>query len=205
MLVTSKCWWPAQDCEMENLRERKKAATRDAIERRALELFLERGYEQVRIDDICADVLVSQRTFFRYYTSKEDLVLGRLRAHLAEAEHLLAARPAAEPLADSLRAVIRQVAHDYVSAPERELARLQMVTATPALEAGLLMIFAAFERLVCSFAAARLGVSPDARRPRLLGAAVVAAFRVGLAVWIDEEAREDLSALVIDNVDELLR
>lgn len=150
---------------MENLRERKKAMTRDALERRALHLFLARGYDRVRVDDICADTLVSQRTFFRYYASKEDLVLGRLRAHLADAAQLFDDRPAGEPIADSLRVVITQVAHDYVTEPERELARLRLVTATPTLEAGLLTVFAGFERLVRAFVAACLGVSPDARRP----------------------------------------
>ncbi len=189
---------------MPNLRERKKAMTRDALEHRALQLFLERGYDRVPIDDICADTFVSQRTFFRYYMSKDDLVLGRLRAHLAEAGQLFDARPGGEPIAESLRAVITQVAHDYVTEPERELARLRLVTATPALEAGLLTVFAGFERLVRSFVAARLGVSPDARRPRLLGAAVVVAFRVGLECWIAGDATEDLPTLVISNVDELL-
>jgi AcrR family transcriptional regulator len=190
---------------MENLRERKKAATRDAIERRALQLFLERGYDGVRIDDLCADVLVSERTFFRYYTSKEDLVLGRLRTRLTEADQLFRRRPADEPIADSLRRVITEVAHDYVREPERELVRLRLVTTTPALEAGLLTVFAGFERLVRSFVATRLGTSADARRPRLLGAAVVAAFRVGLELWIDEDGREDLPTLVVSNVDELVR
>src|SRR6185437_16734990 len=98
-------------------RERKKALTRDSIEGRALDLFLERGYDRVRIDDICADALVSQRTFFRYYTSKEDLVLGRLRAHLMQAERLFNTRPTGEPIKDSLRAVVTQVVQDFVAEP----------------------------------------------------------------------------------------
>jgi AcrR family transcriptional regulator len=189
---------------MDNLRERKKALTRDSIESRALDLFLERGYDRVRIDDICADALVSQRTFFRYYTSKEDLVLGRLRAHLMEAERLFDTRPAGEPIGASLRTVITRVAQDYVTEPDRELARLRLVTTTPALEAGLLNVFAGFERLLRTFAAGRLDLSPDARRARLLGAATVCAFRVGLELWIAEEGAPDLPALVMTNVDELM-
>jgi AcrR family transcriptional regulator len=204
MPVTGKCQWPAQEGDMDNLRERKKALTRDTIEGRALELFLDRGYDRVRVEDICADALVSQRTFFRYYASKEDLVLGRLRAHLMQAARLFDTRPAGEPLTDSLRAVITRVAQDYVTEPERELARLRLVTTTPALEAGLLNVFAGFERLVRTFVANRLDISPEARRARLLGAATVCAFRVGLELWIDEEAVPDLPTLVMTNVNELL-
>jgi AcrR family transcriptional regulator len=190
---------------MESLRERKKTLTRDKIEDTALHLFLERGYDRVRIEDICADALVSQRTLFRYYTSKEDLVLGRLRAHLVQAKRLFDTRPADEPLPDSLRAVINQVAQDYVTEPEREIIRLRLVSTTPALEAGLLNVFAGFERLVRGFAAARLGIAPDARHARLLATAIVGAFRVGLEMWIDNQAASDLPDLIAENVATLTR
>jgi AcrR family transcriptional regulator len=105
------------------LREQKKALTRATIESTALDRFLADGYEAVRLEDLCAECLVSTRTFFRYFTSKEDLVFGRLRSHLLLAEELLADRPAKEPVLMSLRAVIAAVAADYAAEPERELAR----------------------------------------------------------------------------------
>lgn len=186
------------------LRERKKALTRDTIEEVAVRRFLAEGYERVRLEDICSEALVSPRTFFRYFTSKEDLVLGRLRAHLVLAEELLEERPADEPVPDSLRAVINRVAADYVAEPERELARLRLVTTTPALESGLLNLFAGFERLIRSFAAARLRAGEGSRDIRLLAAAAVSAFRVGLETWIDGDAGPDLAGLVIENLEVLL-
>jgi AcrR family transcriptional regulator len=187
------------------LRARKKTLTRDTIEDTALHQFIDRGYDRVRVEDICADSLVSQRTFFRYFTSKEDLVLGRLRAHLAQAEHLFATRPADEPVPETLRTVINQVAQDYVAEPEREVLRLRLVTTTPALETGLLHVFAGFERLVRDFAAARMDIAPDSRQARLLAAAVVAAFRVGLEMWIDNAGDLDLAALIAGNVETVSR
>jgi AcrR family transcriptional regulator len=146
---------------------------------------------------------VSLRTFFRYFTSKEDLVLGRLRSHLDLAEELLARRPVGEPLLTSLHAVINQTVADYAAAPERELARLRLVARTPALEAGLSTVFAGFERLVRRVAAARLRTPDDTRHPRLLAAAAVAAFRVGLEMWVESDARLDLARVVVDNLDDL--
>ena len=58
------------------LRERKRAATREAIERAALSLALEHGYEHVTVDMICGASMVSQRTFFNYFGSKEGVILG---------------------------------------------------------------------------------------------------------------------------------
>lgn len=58
------------------LRERKKLATRRAIERGAVELALKHGYENVTVEMICDSAVISQRTFFNYVGSKERAVLG---------------------------------------------------------------------------------------------------------------------------------
>lgn len=185
------------------LRERKKILTRDNLEETALRLFLEHGYDQARLEDICADALVSLRTFFRYYASKEDLVLGRLRAHLLQADLLFDARPSDETPRESVHAVIDHVVHDYVAEPRRERLRLRLVTRTPALETGLLKVFAGFERLVRSFVAGRVGVPSGERQARLLAAAAVGAFRVGLEMWIDDETVDNLPELIATNLDAL--
>jgi AcrR family transcriptional regulator len=188
-----------------SLRARKKTLTRDTIEDTALRHFLDRGYDRARIEDICADSMVSQRTFFRYFTSKEDLVLGRLRAHLAQASQLFETRPAHEPFGETLRVVIAQVVQDYLTEPERVVTRLRLVTTTPALETGLLQVFAGFERLVRDFAAVRMEIAPDSRQARLLAASVVAAFRVGLEMWIDNSGGPELAGLIAGNVEAVSR
>ena len=185
------------------LREQKKALTRATIEATALKRFLAEGYESVRLEDLCADCLVSTRTFFRYFTSKEDLVLGRLRSHLVLAEELFANQSADVPLLESLRTVITATVADYAADPDRELARLRLVGTTPALGAGMGRVFAGFEQLVRRFAAAQANTDENARGPRLIAAATVAAFRVGLDMWVACDAHSDLSGLIVANLDEL--
>ena len=60
----------------EGLRARKRRATREAIERSAVDLVIEHGYENVTVDMICETAAISQRTFFNYAGSKERAVLG---------------------------------------------------------------------------------------------------------------------------------
>lgn len=64
------------DTTPDGLRERKRAATQAAIERAAVALALEHGYDNVTVDMICEAGMVSQRTFFNYFGSKEGVILG---------------------------------------------------------------------------------------------------------------------------------
>lgn len=63
-------------------RERKKIQLRDALITASYELFAEKGFDETRIEDITEKVDVSTRTFFRYFASKEGVVLD-----YQEAEH----------------------------------------------------------------------------------------------------------------------
>ncbi|WP_159943572.1 MULTISPECIES: TetR/AcrR family transcriptional regulator [unclassified Nocardiopsis] len=93
----------AEPDEQVGLRERKKARLREALMETALRLFHEHGYQRTTTEEIAAGVGVSQRTFFRYFGSKEDVVLealGEVDEYLRAA---LLTRPADEPPFTALR------------------------------------------------------------------------------------------------------
>jgi hypothetical protein len=64
-------------------------------------------------------------------------------------------------------------------------------------------VFSGFERLVREFVAAQSNTDEEARDPRLIAAAAVAAFRVGLELWVAGDGSSDLGGLIIANLDEL--
>ncbi|MCX5380903.1 TetR/AcrR family transcriptional regulator [Streptomyces sp. NBC_00091] len=76
------------------LREAKKLRTRRQLAATALELFLERGFDAVSVADVAAAAEVSKPTLFRYFPSKEDLVLDRFADHQDEAARIVRDRPA---------------------------------------------------------------------------------------------------------------
>lgn len=90
------------------LRERKKARTRDALLRAALELFTTQGFEETTVDEITEAVDVSQRTFFRYFRNKEEVVFAvqdMIESHFVAA---LRERPRTEGPLEALRNAVLQ-------------------------------------------------------------------------------------------------
>jgi AcrR family transcriptional regulator len=75
--------------EPPGLRDRKKARTRDSIADAAISLFLAHGFDQVSVTDIAATAEVSKPTLFRYFPTKEDLVLHRFADHQGEAARVV--------------------------------------------------------------------------------------------------------------------
>ncbi|HEX9527041.1 MAG TPA: TetR family transcriptional regulator, partial [Streptosporangiaceae bacterium] len=98
----------------EGLRERKKARTRAAIREHALRLFRENGYQQTTVEKIAEAAEVSPSTFFRYFPTKEDLILqDDMDTKMVEAFERQP--PGLGPVA-AIRAAARQVIASYSEA-----------------------------------------------------------------------------------------
>jgi len=76
------------------VRERTRRAVRDELTQLAKDLFVEKGYDETTIDDLAAAAGMSKRTFFRYFASKEELVVGKYEIL---GEQLAEDRPPARP------------------------------------------------------------------------------------------------------------
>jgi AcrR family transcriptional regulator len=169
-------------------RERKKRQTRDALVHAALRLFNAKGYEQTAVREITDAVDVSERTFFRYFANKEDLVLSFVGDSTDAFIRELAARPPAEApftaLSNSFRASFRALTADEGHPGEESpyLLVTKLIDTTPSLLAALLRYTHDRDDELVRVLAAREGVDPDTdRRPRLAalahGALTVAATR----------------------------
>jgi AcrR family transcriptional regulator len=170
------------------LRERKKLETRRALERAAVALAAEHGLEHVTVERIAATAGVSARTFFNYFGSKEEAVIGfdpdepqRLRAALA-------ARPPGEPPLRALRAVLSARAVEFTAAREEWLARRELIRSEPRLLSANMAAWGAIERALVDGVAARIGQDPERDLyPALVVGAAVAAARVALMRWRSDQ------------------
>lgn len=85
------------------LRERKKEQTRRKIWSVAIDLFSERGYDQVSVAEVAAAADVSKMTVFNYVSTKEDLVLGPMEEHVGDPAAVVRDRPAGESAVAAMR------------------------------------------------------------------------------------------------------
>jgi AcrR family transcriptional regulator len=169
------------------VRERARRAMRAELAMLAQDLFAAKGYEQTTVEDLVAAAGISKRTFFRYFTSKEDLVLGK---HDVWAEKLIEAfdtRPDDEPIWDSLRRAF-DVVVDYFgdeAGVSRTLAMEKVIHGNPALSAGELERISRVQGQLAQLIGQRIGQRSAADpRPAVIAGAALSCLIAAKNVWI---------------------
>lgn len=187
------------------LRERKKLATRSALHRAALELVAEHGLDGVSVDDIAERAEVSPRTFFNYFSSKDDAVVGLEPDAAASLAEGFAARPADEDPVESLRAVQRSMAAEMAEDTELWPLRMTVIDAHPVLIGRLTAAFGESERALAEVVAERTGtrIGGDPY-PTLLAAAQSCVMRTALHRWFTGGFTASLPQLVDEAWDVLV-
>lgn len=184
------------------LRERHRRRTEATLEEVALRLFAERGFDVVTVDEIAACADVSRRTFFRYYSSKEDVLLSDHPRRLAELRRALGGRPDGEAPLTALRHAFLSAAGGYEEERERLLNRARIMAETPSLQARSLAHQRLWEMAVADMVAERMGVDPSVDlRPGVVAGATMAALRVAVAAWLAKDGRPHLPTLVAEALD----
>jgi AcrR family transcriptional regulator len=179
------------------LRERKKLATRLALHGAALRLVAERGLDHVSVDDIAQRADVSPRTFFNYFSSKDDAVLGLDPEDVQRQVRDLRERPAEESALEALRAVAMAQAAEMASETELWPLRLTVIDAHPALIGRLAAVFGEAERALAEAIAERTGtrIGVDVY-PTLLAGVAGVAMRTSLHRWHATDFTASLPALL---------
>ncbi|MGH3321385.1 MAG: TetR/AcrR family transcriptional regulator [Streptosporangiaceae bacterium] len=187
------------------LRERKKQATREALREAALRLAMERGPNNVRVDDIAEAAGVSSRTYNNYFSSREQAIVAAVTAEReARVAAAVAARTPDVRLAD---AVADAIVEQYTGPGERSRDALLLITTSAALRDAFVGTADAIEQPLAGAIAGRLD-GADERTARVLAAGVAAAVRIALEQWL-RPATDSLAAgglvVVSGSLPDLLR
>lgn len=178
-----------------SLRERKKIKTREAIRAATYALVEEQGYEATTVEQIADRAEVSPSTVFRYFPTKEDIVLTDEYDPVLLEE--LRARPANEPLADSLRHVVREAlvaaAQDE---PEVTRLRARLGAEVPAVRSRMLESMSTTGRMLCQAIAERTGLDPAALEVRVRAMSLVGGIMEVSMYWAENGYEGDLSDLM---------
>jgi AcrR family transcriptional regulator len=178
------------------LRERKKARTRAEIQRHALRLFREQGYHATTVGQIAAAAEVSERTFYRYFATKEDIVLwDEFDPRIVEV--FRAQPPGSNPI-QALRAALRAVLGQLPAAEQAQLReRIGLLLSVPPLRATLLDQLDGPIRLLAQVVAERTGRRGDDPAVRALAGAVIG---IGLSTLFT--AAQDHDADIVSLLDD---
>ncbi|WP_034270966.1 TetR family transcriptional regulator [Haloechinothrix halophila] len=172
----------------ESLRDRQKAQIRGDIQRAAVRLFAERGFDAVTTEEIAAAAGIGHSTYFRYVTSKEDLLLGILRRAGAAIVDNLQARPRGESAEEALCQASLRWSRAFI-AEEEALGNWRAAIRAAPHVLDRVAVIGPFERAqLTKLLGDRMGACPDEDiRPGLLVHTVLAAAEFALLRWLDND------------------
>ncbi|MEU3528972.1 TetR family transcriptional regulator [Streptomyces sp. NPDC038707] len=178
------------------LAQRKRQLVADELTQAALGLLASGGFDAVTVDEIAAAAGVSKRTFFRYFASKEDVVVQFLTGLGEAMREELASRPVPEPPSTALRHTVWRSIDACAGQTERTLRVVQLILGTPALLARFLERQAQWREELAAELAGRLGLDPATELyPGLAAGMALTAFHTVLQRWSESDGTEDPAAL----------
>jgi AcrR family transcriptional regulator len=175
-----------------SLAQRKRQLVSNELTEAALQLLALKGFDVVTIDEIVSTAGVSKRTFFRYFASKEDVVVQFLADMGTGIRAELAARPIEERPSVALLHAVRVPIAACGDHSDRALRVVQLILRTPALLARFLERQAQWREDLTAELARRLGLDPDTDLyPQLAAGMALTAFDAVLQRWSDSDGAED--------------
>src|ERR1700733_3594910 len=172
--------------EAEGLRERKKRLMRQQLSDTATQMFMERGFDAVRVTEIAGACGVSEKTVFNYFPTKESLILDRLESTMASLQSGLT-QPGVEPAEAALRILNDELsamtswlaAQDDLAQASAAIRRFgTLIQATPSLRAHQSDMMDQFVAVAAAILAGRAGLNPDDPEPQIAAAALLGLWRI---------------------------
>lgn len=172
-------------------RGRPRATSRRELQVIAIRLFAEQGFEATTIEQVTSEAGVSERTFFRYFTTKASVLWADFETEVATIRAALAVVPDDMPMMEAIRGAVVAANHYRAEdVPEMRL-RMSLISTEPALTFGSAEHYADWERAISDFAARRLGQPAESLYCLAIGRAALAVCHAAYDRW-SARADDDL-------------
>lgn len=187
----------------EGHRARKKERTRHAIEDAAIELFSKRGYDATTIEDIAGRAEIAPSTFFRYFTSKADVILGDQNERLPALQQAIVDRPALDSDIEALRGALQE---QWVAAidPERTVRIATAVASSPVLSGHASAVGRSWQIAASDALARRKGLERADQQCWIAATLALSTFGEAVKTWITDGCEGELAHAVDRTFDTLL-
>jgi mycofactocin system transcriptional regulator len=176
-------------------RGRAPSTTRAELGRIGLDLFIERGFDAVTVDDIAAAAGIGRRTFFRYFPSKSDLAWGDFDSLLEDFRDRLDGAPADQPMIEAIRDAVRRFNDVPADELDRHRHRMRILLSTPELVAHSTVRYADWRAVIADFVARRRGVPAQGALPQAVSWACLGISLSAYEQWLTAP-RGDLLAII---------
>lgn len=199
--------------ETVGLRERKKAATRQAVHEAALRLTVEHGIEHATVEAIADAAGISRRTFSNYFAGKEAALLYGEEQHMREFVQRVRDRPAAEAPWAALCGAFRDLAFRSDRSEREWAVRTRLAMRHPSLLARQLANHSELEAELARTVTERGVRTATGVSPRVLTAAFLSSLRIAMRSWMAQpsgpdgvpEGGPDLVDVIEEVLDEMAR
>jgi AcrR family transcriptional regulator len=169
----------------QGLRERKKALMRQLISDTATLMFLERGFDEVRVSEVAEACDVSEKTIYNYFPTKESLLLDREEGSTNAIRKALGPDAAATSPVDAIVGVLKDELDEFVTHLgssgnlfPQVMHFNELIESTPALKAARADMIERFAQLAAELMAARAGIDPNDPEPQIAADALVGLYRI---------------------------
>jgi AcrR family transcriptional regulator len=178
---------------IKGLREKNKLATRSELSRFAIELFLKKGFANTTIDEIVEPLGIAKRTFFRYFSVKEDLVFAWYEDLTTDLVNELRSRPEQESPFEAVCKTLSSLLKMYDENPAWALSMARLSMETP------LLIGKSFEkRVLWEKAFATTLVEREGKKmmslfqAQIIAGVAMTAFTAAIGEWLAKEGKAKL-------------
>lgn len=167
----------------------------EAIEKAALELLAQRGFDETSVEDIAGAAGISRRTFFRYFDSKNDIPFGNFTVLLRDLEEWLSAQPDDRPMFEVIADAVVRFNRVHTDGPVAHRERMELIMHTPALRANAALRNAEWQAVLARYAARRMGRPVEDLGPQVVGHVTLGAASAAYEQWL-RDGSGDLVPLI---------